>query len=437
MGSLYAIFFLVAMLLFAAIVGASWWQKQSKSDRLTLRGRRKHSESFDDVIPPDLKESAKFKDDLAPQSNDEKLAPRLDAQSELGQQAAEPIAQAPEKTTPLKADLNNAGQSGKSAAPASLAGAQKLTETNDANSPQGLNVLDHKSSLKSAPLFDQDSNLVTELVARVYNHDPIEQHDLLSLFREYDFKFSRKVHIYGLNQMTDIWCDIEHELPSSRFVEVGLSIQLADPRGAMTKKESHDFQQMALELTNRFNGTFEFPISADDALEQAQLLDGIGRRFDSMAVLNVVPKSKAGFRIADIESCARDLLMSTDKNGIFMKTQGHKDNLEVLYRLACTDGSGQFGIVGGGAAAASGSPVHDLVIYMNVPATNNPDLVFEEMIQDAGKLATWLEGRVVDKNGRAVTQRSFVALMKQISDIADGLRNEGLRPGDAVSRKLF
>ena len=74
---------------------------------------------------------------------------------------------------------------------------------------------------------------------------------------------------------------------------------------------------------------------------------------------------------------------------------------------------------------------------MNVPATNNPDLVFEEMIQDAGKLATWLEGRVVDKNGRAVTQRSFVALMKQISDIADGLRNEGLRPGDAVSRKLF
>ena len=83
MGSLYAIFFLVAMLLFAAIVGASWWQKQSKSDRLTLRGRRKHSESFDDVIPPDLKESAKFKDDLAPQSNDEKLAPRLDAQSEL------------------------------------------------------------------------------------------------------------------------------------------------------------------------------------------------------------------------------------------------------------------------------------------------------------------------------------------------------------------
>jgi len=108
----------------------------------------------------------------------------------------------------------------------------------------------------------------------------------------------------------------------------------------------------------------------------------------------------------------------------------------VLYRLACTDGSGQSGIVGGGTGV-SGTPVHDLVIYMNVPATKSPDVVFQEMIKDANSLATWLEGRVVDRNGRAVSQRSYTALMKQIVEIADGMHEKGLKPGDAVSRKLF
>ena len=176
------------------------------------------------------------------------------------------------------------------------------------------------------------------------------------LFRKHDFKFHRKVHIYGLNELTDMWRDIEFELPSARFTELGVSIQLADREGAMSKKELHDFQQMVLEFTNSYDAPFEFSMDLDDALAQAAALDKLGRRYDSMAVLNVVPRAKTGFRMADIESCARDLMMSTDKNGIFMKTEGHKSNLTVLYRLACTDGTGQFGITMSNAA-----PVHDLV----------------------------------------------------------------------------
>lgn len=283
------------------------------------------------------------------------------------------------------------------------------------------------------PIVDkQSSSVLTELVARVKNPEPIEQRDLLSLFRIHDFKFHRKVHIYGLNQLTDLWRDIEFELPSARFVELGVSIQLADRDGAMSKKELHDFQQMALEFSNKFDAPFEFSMEIDEALKQAQILDQIGRRYDSMAVLNVVPKSKAGFRIADIESCARDLMMSTDKNGIFMKTQGQKNDLSVLFRLACTDGSGHFGI-----SANTMTPVHDLVVYMNVPATQDPEAVFQEMVKDANSLATWLEGRVVDRNGRVMAQRSYSILMQQISDIAFSMQQDGLTPGDAISKKLF
>ncbi len=281
-----------------------------------------------------------------------------------------------------------------------------------------------------------DSNkVITDLVAKVRNPNPVEQSDLLSLFREHDFKFQRKVNIYGLNELTDMWRDVEFELPSARFLELGISIQLCDREGAMNQKELHDFQQMILEFSERYDAPFEFSADLDEALTQAQALDQVGRRYDSMAVLNVVPKSKSGFRMADIQSCARDLMMSSDKNGIFMKTEGQKNNITVLYRLACTDGAGHFGIQVTSQALAT--PVHDLVVYMNVPATREPEMVFQQMVKDANDLATWLDGKVVDRNGRAMTQRTYSTLMQQISDIAYSMQQEGLVPGDAVAKKLF
>ena len=287
--------------------------------------------------------------------------------------------------------------------------------------------------VSAKPLFEKSSsNLLTELVAKVRNPGPIEQQELLALFRNHDFKFHRKVHIYGLNELTDMWRDVEFELPSARFLELGISIQLADREGSMTQKELHDFQQMVLAFSNKFDAPFDFSMDLDEALAQANLLDNIGRRYDSMAVLNVVPKARAGFRMADIESCARDLMMSTDKNGIFMKTTGQKNNLSVLYRLACTDDSGQFGVSSG-----STTLVHDLVVYMNVPATSDPENVFQDMVKDASNLATWLDGKVVDRNGRGMSQRSYSILMQQVSDIAFSMQQDGLKPGDQVAKKLF
>ena len=291
----------------------------------------------------------------------------------------------------------------------------------------------HQAALAPKPILDKDSSsIVTDLVARVKNPSPIEQQTLLAIFRNHDYKFQRKINIYGLNQLTEMWRDIEFEMPSARFIELGVSIQLADREGAMSQRELHDFQQMVLEFTDVFDAPFEFSMDIDDALKQALALDQIGRRYDSMAVLNVVPKSKAGFRIADIESCARDLMMSTDKNGIFLKTSGQKNNITVHFRLACTGDNGQFGV-----ANDTDTPVQDLVLYMNVPVTKDPESVFQEMVNDANSLATWLEGKVVDRKGQLMTQNSYSILMQQVSDIAFSMQQDGLLPGDAVAKKIF
>ena len=306
-------------------------------------------------------------------------------------------------------------------------------ETSANNEPQ----LDEEIPQERAvhALLRDEHFITTELVAKVLNPDPIEQTELLSLFREHDFKFQRGVHIYGLNELTDLWRDIEFELPSARFLELGISIQLCDRDGAISQRESHDFQQMVYQFCERFDAPFEFSIDLDSAVAQGQALDRIARRYDSMAVLNVVPKSNTGFRMADIQSCARDLMMSTDKNGIYLKTKGQKNNITILYRLACTDGEGHFGIQGGPQVAAP--PVHDLVLYMKVPSTPEPESIFQQMVSDANDLATWLDGKVVDRSGKAMTQRTYASLMQQVSDIAYSMNQDGITPGDAVTKKLF
>ncbi|MBX2848498.1 MAG: hypothetical protein KTR16_09260 [Acidiferrobacterales bacterium] len=305
-------------------------------------------------------------------------------------------------------------------------------EANDVSDSYA-DTADNVEIINTQPKRDKNSSsIVTELVARVNNAESIEQKELLAVFRNYDFKFHRQVHIYGLNELTDLWRDIEFELPSARFVELGVAIQLADRDGAMAEKELHDFQQMALEFSNHFDAPFEFSMDIDEALVQAKVLDQMGRQYDSMAVLNVVPRSKAGFRVADIESCARDLGMSRSKNGIFLKTTGQKKQISILYRLACTNSSGDFGL-----SSSNTDAIHDLVMYMNVPATQTPEIVFQDMVKDTNSLATWLEGKVVDKDGAVMTQRSYSVLTQQISDIAFSMQQDGLIPGDAVCKKLF
>jgi len=421
-GDLYLIFFGVGLLIFGAIVAYSVMQKRR-------------------YTPVEKKE---YVDPLFAELEESKTQPAKPSAEEPSERIG---ASKPKKAVTPKASNNEAAtqrepsltdetkEESSHGEPSKVKNAPTLNDSakQKDRSTETSSATVHKAELAPKPQLDRDSSsVVTELVARIKNPDPIEQQGLLSLFRKHDFKFHRKVHIYGLNQLTDMWRDIEFELPSARFTELGVSIQLADRDGAMSQKELHDFQQMVLEFTNFYDAPFEFSMQIDEALKQALALDQIGRRYDSMAVLNVVPKSKAGFRMADIESCARDLMMSTDKNGIFMKTLGTKNNISVLFRLACTDGSGQFGISSGAS-----TPVHDLVVYMNVPATKDPEMVFQEMVKDANSLATWLEGKVVDRNGRVMTQRSYSMLMQQVSDIAFSMQQDGFIPGDAIAKKLF
>ena len=414
MNNLHLIFFLIGTGLFLVIVLYSVFKKKQK-ERIIDADTSSYISSGDveaDYVEPTVDDSgdlSEFESIAANTTNRITAKERLAEEPKLHSEPT--IVEATPSDAPTK---NN-------------------TSTSGANLELEARSSDVVSNVQAKPQVDeQSSTIITELVAKIKNPLPIEQQELLTLFRLHDFKFNRGVHIFGLNQLTEKWRDIEFELPSARFVELGVSIQLADQDGAMSEKELHDFQQMVLDFTTKFDAPFEFSMQIDEAYEQGQALDTIGRRYDSMAVLNIASKTPSGFRAADLGSCARDLMMSVDKNGIYLKTIGQKDDISVLYRLACTDGAGNLGY-----SNLATSVSHDLIMYMNVPATKDPESVFKQMIDDANSLATWLEGKVVDRNRHAMTQRSYDVLMQQIIDITTNMQEDGLKPGDSVSKKLF
>ena len=436
MSELYLIFFGVGVLLFGAIVGFSILQKRQSS---TLSGishkKRIIKNTFINKIKLSTRKKPKTQRKQTPPEKPQASRTSFSSKDSIDYVVGNKTNNASQTTQEPKFQRDQSTSFGDVRNIDSAKAEEKngLSEGVSEESTPKESATIHQAALAPKPILDKDSSsIVTDLVARVKNPSPIEQQTLLAIFRNHDYKFQRKINIYGLNQLTEMWRDIEFEMPSARFIELGVSIQLADREGAMSQRELHDFQQMVLEFTDVFDAPFEFSMDIDDALKQALALDQIGRRYDSMAVLNVVPKSKAGFRIADIESCARDLMMSTDKNGIFLKTSGQKNNITVHFRLACTGDNGQFGV-----ANDTDTPVQDLVLYMNVPVTKDPESVFQEMVNDANSLATWLEGKVVDRKGQLMTQHSYSILMQQVSDIAFSMQQDGFMPGDAVAKKLF
>ena len=272
-----------------------------------------------------------------------------------------------------------------------------------------------------------------ELVAKILGENAVSRDEILAIFRKYDFLLARKLHIFGFNTLTQMWSDVEREDVSAVFTDLGVSVQLADKSGALTRKELNTVSQLVLEYAESFNRQFSFSMDLDEAIEIGRELDELGRRHSSMVVLNIVPKRKDGFRSSDIDSCTRDLNMSQSEEGVFTRYRRTNNRSSSLYYVAVADEAGQFRPV----KKQSPFRIHDIVVYLNVPTVENPTDAFSNMVDEARKLATWLDGKLVDKHRRNMTTKGVNLLKGQVAEIEQNMRNEGIAPGGVLSHKLF
>jgi len=282
-------------------------------------------------------------------------------------------------------------------------------------------------------LQKESSKAAYEMVASILGENAVPRDEILSVYRNFDYLFTRKVGIFGRNSLTAVWEDVEKSDASIEFLDIALAIQLADKTGAMTRKESNTFSTMVLELGEKLNRKIVFSMDIDDAIERGRELDEIARRYDATVVCNIVPKRKQGFSSIDIKSCTRDLNMIQARNGVFSRFGEVGGVATLRYSLAVAADSGKY------VSVTQGNSFHvkDIILFVKVPLVQEPEKAFDLMMEDAYRLAAWLDGKVVDKHGRNMTSRTKESLSGLIAGIEQEMASEGLVSGSELCRKLF
>ena len=272
-----------------------------------------------------------------------------------------------------------------------------------------------------------------EFVARVPGDAPVLRDEVLRIYRDYQSRLNKPMQIYGKDAGNGNWTELEKQDVTAQFHDLGASIQLADRHGPILEQELNRFSQMILTMGEAFNRSFRFSMDFDDALQQSAMLDSIGRRFDAMAVLNLVAKRRSGFGWRDFTSCMDDLKLVRGNKGIYIKAiDGAGGERSVLYHVSPTDNAGNIADQEGAHIE-----IQDIVMYMNVPTTPNPEQTFELMLSDAGQLQAWLDAKLVDHRGRTMNNKTLSAIVEQVRSISQGMHSEGLLPGSPITTKLF
>ena len=190
MTQLYIIFFIIGLLIFAAIAGYSWllksdWRKNRNIE--TSFKKKKHKEPlFADEknnVTSDANQSESLIDGVdiplpSKKSKKDQSVVNVNSTQEADNKNQDPkINQTSLPVVEMKSD----------------------EDSGDANKQEDIEIADNVEIINAQPKRDKSSSsIVTELVARVKNPQPIEQKDLLVLFRTHDFKFHRQVHILSL-----------------------------------------------------------------------------------------------------------------------------------------------------------------------------------------------------------------------------------------------
>lgn len=281
--------------------------------------------------------------------------------------------------------------------------------------------------------FPDDENIdgpQIELVAKVPGTNLIKRDTALGLYKQQEFDLKKPHRIFGLSHPGRAWINLEQSPAGAMFTDFGISIQLVDRNGPISEAEFNLFSQIVLRFAEVFGRRFKFSMEIDEALQHARKLDELCKRYDALAILNVLTRD-SGFKGEDIDRHARELGMRLTRRRIYQKAVNENDHVRYLYSLANLYGDGHFDETPG--ASKTGG----ITLFMNIPRTRSPSEVFETMVADAKDLCRRLDGKLVDQNKRGMTENGIKAISEQIKHIAREMEDEGIEPGGLIATRLF
>jgi FtsZ-interacting cell division protein ZipA len=277
-----------------------------------------------------------------------------------------------------------------------------------------------------------NGDIEIDFVARIPGKNIIKRDTALGLYRQYEYKLQKRHRVFGCSYPSKVWVDLENESKSARFTHFGMTLQLADRDGAVTESELNQFSQMVLRFAEVFGRRFSFSMSFEDALEQGKTIDELYKKYDALAILNILARHGRGFRGVDIDRYARELGMDLNQRNFYQKRRASGVGSPMLYGLANLFGDGEFEPENMGEFRTDG-----LTLFMNIPATSKPADAFREMVVGAKTLCERLEGKLVDQNRKAMTNQGMEKISQQIHKLELEMESDRIPPGGELAIRLF
>ncbi len=214
--------------------------------------------------------------------------------------------------------------------------------------------------------------------------------------------------------------------PRSAFDQVEFGLQLADRSGAVSQDQINGFTRALYEFAAEEGGAVSCP-DKQEALEHARDLDLFCMDVDVLIGLNVVSADSRPFTSEAMHGLAMDAQLVLEPDGSFHARDsfGH-----TLFTLA-NQGEDPFPRDGRGLTT------HGITLLFDVPRVADGLAVFDRMTRLGFDLAARLEGRLVDDNGRVVSEESLNRDRSRLMAFYQRMESRGIPAGGQRALRLF
>lgn len=214
--------------------------------------------------------------------------------------------------------------------------------------------------------------------------------------------------------------------PRSAYDVVEFGLQLADRGGALSQDHLDAFSRALYEFAAEEGGAVTCP-DKQEALALASDLDLFCMDVDVLIGLNVVSADSRPFTSEAMHGLALEAKLSLEADGSFHARDGFG---HTLFTLA-NQGEEPFPRDGRGLTT------HGVTLLFDVPRVADGLAVFDRMTQLGFDLAGRLEGRLVDDNGRAVSEDSLNRDRARLVAYYQRMQARGIPAGGERSLRLF
>jgi FtsZ-interacting cell division protein ZipA len=237
-------------------------------------------------------------------------------------------------------------------------------------------------------------------------------------------RIGKPVRAFG--RRTDGSWEVLSSHPRSTVDQVEFGLQLADRSGALSQDHLDAFSRALYEFAAEEGGAVTCP-DKQEALVLARDLDLFCMDVDVLIGLNVISADSRPFTSEAMHGLAMDagLVLETDGSFHARDAFGH-----TLFTLA-NQGEDPFPRDGRGLTT------HGVTLLFDVPRVADGLAVFDRMTHLGFDLAARLEGRMVDDNGRVVSEESLNRDRARLLAFYQRMEVRGIPAGGERSMRLF